>query len=184
MFGLNKRKEDTGVVGVFEHIDVLEEAVRKAQDQKLPIGDVYSPVPLEGINDMVIPGPSPIRFFTGSGAVFGLVGGFALAIITSLIWNLVVGGKPVTNHVPFVVVGFELMILCGAIFTLLGLLAFAKLPNTQFPTKAYREMFSKDRFGLWLACETEGVDKATLFLKEMGALDVMPVGGGSEESAP
>jgi hypothetical protein len=168
-----KRQAATGAVGAFEHLDVLIDAVKRAKDDKhLDVVDVFTPVPVEEVVTIVSPKPSPVKFVTFTGALFGITGGFALSIITALIWNMVVGGKPVTNPVPFVVVGFEALVLFGALATLLAILIFSRLPYRQFPGPAYRESFSKDEFGLWVACKDNKSEQARAFLEAAGAKDV------------
>ena len=139
------------------------------EKQDVEILDVFSPVPVEEVTELLLPSRSPVRFVTFVFAVMGMVGGFALAILTSIIWDLIVGGKPVTHHVPFVVVGFELTILSGAIGTFLALLFFSRLPNRKFPGGGYRPEFSLDRFGVWL---TGDLEQARKLLKDAGADDV------------
>ena len=166
---LPKAQPPRGVVGSFAYVDEMLAAARQAKESGFTVRDIYTPVPVEEAVEVVSPGPSPVRYFTGAGAITGLVGGFALAIMTSLIWNLIVGGKPVAHHIPFVVVGFELLILCGAIFTLLALFYFARVPFLKFPTRAYRPEFSKDRFGVWLDCPDAERAKAADYLRTAGA---------------
>lgn len=180
---MSRAAENLGVLGSFLHLDQLTDAVRTAQDRGFEVRDVFSPVPLEEIQELVSPARSPVRFVTFLGGLSGIIGGFALAILTAVIWNMVVGGKPVTNHVPFVVVGFELMVLLGALSTFLAVLVFARLPYRKFPGPAYRPEFSKDRFGLWLTCKNEGCDEARQFLIEAGAETVRRLGDRKGEAA-
>ena len=170
-----RAQKPRGVVGAFSHLDVLIDAVKKAQEKGIKVEDVFTPVPVKEIEELVAPETSPVRFVTLSGALFGVTGGFALAVGTSLIWNIIVGGKPVTHHVPFVVVGFEALILFGALATLFGILIFSKLPYTKFPGPGYRECFSNNEFGLWLSDKTDAADDARKILEEAGALDIRPV---------
>jgi molybdopterin-containing oxidoreductase family membrane subunit len=158
----------------------LVEAITAAQANAYEVCDVYSPVPVEAAQALISPGRSPVRFVTFAGGLCGLVGGMGLAIITSLIWNLVVAGKPITAVVPFMVVGFEATILIGAISTLLGMLIFAQLPYRRFPTPAYRASFSRDRFGLWLRCAPEQVEAVQRLLEEAGAekVEVLSIAQG------
>ena len=184
---MNKRAAPAsqGVLGSFAHIDTLEEAIDKAKSRGFEVRDVFSPVPVEGVQARLAPGPSPVRFATFVGGLTGLVGGMALGILTALIWNIVVAGKPVANHVPFVVLGFEAMILLGGFGTLFGLVIAARLPYRKFPPPAYREEFSKDRFGLWLGCPDSALSQATAFLEEAGAETAIPVGEPmSNKAAP
>jgi hypothetical protein len=170
------------MVGAFNHLDALVGAVEKAnRDNHIEIKEIFSPVPIHEVQALLSPSKSPVRFLTFSGAVFGVVGGFALAIVTSLVWNIYVGGKPITNHVPFVVVGFEALILFGALATFLAILIISRLPYRRFPGPAYQPSFSNDSFGLWIFHEDD--DKARTFLEEAGAVTVSRVGdekGGAE----
>ena len=167
--------KNLGVLGSFLHLDLLIDAVRRAKDNGFEVRDVFSPVPIKEIEALVSPERSPVRFVTFAGGLFGMISGFALAILTALIWNMIVGGKPVTNHVPFVVVGFELLVLLGALSTFVAVLVFSRLPYTRFPGPAYRPEFSKDQFGLWIACPENNCDDARQYLAEAGAESIRRV---------
>ena len=181
---MSRKRSRAHVLGIFAHGDALVDALRQIKaTQGLDIQDVYSPVPDHQVLELCAPRRSPVRFVTFVGALCGLCGGLALAELTSLVWNLVVFGKPVTSVVPFLVVGFEGTILLGALGTLVGLLLFSRLPDVDFPPAAYRPSFSKDRFGLWLSCDANLVDQARSLLRGAGAEQVEDVdpakpGGG------
>jgi molybdopterin-containing oxidoreductase family membrane subunit len=171
------------LLGIFAHTDALAEALRELAAKKIPVAEVFSPVPDEQILALVASARSPVRFATFGGAVAGLVGGFGLALLSTALWELVVSGKPVYSVVPFMVVGFELTILLGAIATLLGLLYFARLPYRRFPAPAYRPEFSDDRFGVQIAGSAAELDAARDVLARTGAIDVQdieePAAGGA-----
>ena len=171
-----RTSRSAGVLGSFVHVDALVDAVKSAKEQKMEVVDVFSPVPVEELTNLLSPGPSPVRFSTFVGGLLGMIGGFALGIVSAMIWDIVVGGKPVTNHVPFVVIAFEGLILLGALATFIGLLASGRLPFTRFPGKAYRPEFSKDRFGLWLGAAEHEVVRVRAFLQKAGAVAVADVG--------
>ena len=65
---------------------------------------------------------SMVGRFTLVGGIIGFVGGFALAILTSVPWNLIVSGKPIVAYIPFVIVGVEATILWAVVGHILGLL--------------------------------------------------------------
>lgn len=178
-----RRPQPRGVLGVFEHTDQVLAALRATQLARLTVRDVYSPVPFEQAREYVRPGRSPVRFATFVGAVTGLVSGLALAFMTSDVWNLVVGGKPVDSIVPFMVVGFELTILFGALATLVALLWLARLPDVGFPGPAYREEFSLDRFGIWIDCAAGDERAASDLLRQAGASDVQRIADAAPEAA-
>lgn len=173
----NQTSSHAGVLGSFVHLDALLDAVKSAKAQKIEVVDVFSPVPVEELTTLLSPAPSPVRFVTFVGGLLGIVGGFALGIVSAMIWDIIVGGKPVTDFVPFVVIAFEGLILLGALATFVALLVFGKLPYTKFPGKAYRPEFSKDTFGLWLGGAKHQAEQAREFLKEAGAVAVVDVGG-------
>lgn len=175
-------KSQRNILGIFAHTDCMMKALGKARDEGIEIKDVYSPVPDEKVLEFLHPKPSPIRFVTFAGGVTGLVGGLALTLLTSMIWNLIVGGKPVTSVVPFLVVGFEGTILFGALGTLLALLFMARLPNLEIPS-AYRPEFSNDRFGVWLASSSDKAEFTRNLLKESGAVDVQDLDSESSGKA-
>jgi molybdopterin-containing oxidoreductase family membrane subunit len=171
-----------GLIGVFAHEDALLESLRQARARGIEIRDVFSPVPLAEAEELLAPRRSPVRFITFAGAVLGLGGGMALALGTAAVWHLVVGGKPPLATVPFVVVGFEMTILLGALATLAGLLCLARLPFRRFPGPGFRPAFTRDRFGLWLVFPAADEARARALLTETHAVEVEvvvePPGGG------
>jgi hypothetical protein len=165
-----------GVVGVFSQVEALVAAVRELRRQGIEIGDVYSPVHHAELTDLLRPGPSPVRFATFGGAAAGLLSGLGLALLTTSVWELTVGGKPHYSLVPYMVVGFELTILVGALATLAGLLIAAGLPARSFPDPAYRPEFSADRLGIWVAGPEGKLEQAREVLEQCGAVEVQRVG--------
>ena len=94
--------------------------------------------------------------------MLGLTGGFALCIYSVLSYPLVVGGKELVSLPPFVIIGYESMILLGSLANLVGMLALARLP--QLKARApYDPRFTEDRIGLWVPCS----DTATAQVKEL-----------------
>lgn len=164
-----KRTGERMVLGTFAHVDLALGALRGSRDRGLRAVELYSPVPVDEAGELLVRGESPVRFATFAGALLGLLAGLALAMLSSLTYNLIVGGKPVLAPIPFLVVGFEFLILLGGLFTLAGMLAFARLPDRKFPPPLYRPEFSDDRFGLVLACRPDDVGSARKFLEESGA---------------
>ena len=163
---LPERRE---LLSVFSHPEALAAAVEKCHESGFEIKNVYLPTPDHELVKSLLPSKSPIRFATFSGGVLGLVGGLALALLSSLVWNIIVSGKPVTSLIPFLVVGFEFTILIGALGTFLALLIIAKLPYRRFPDKGYRKEFSNDRYGLWLCCYRENEMEIRSLLEHTGA---------------
>lgn len=165
--------DERQLLGRFDHAARVIDSVRELKEKKIPVTDIYSPVADETLYQLVEgKGKSPVRYLTFAGAITGLVSGFALALGTTSLWDMVVGGKPVYSIMPFVVVGFELMILFGAIGTLLGVLLFSRLPFRKFPGKAYRPEFSDDQFGVHVSPPAERVEETRAIFAKFGALSV------------
>jgi hypothetical protein len=169
---MTARHVSRGVVGVFADTHALLDALKRARAHGMDTREVYSPVALEGIDEFLLPGRSPVRLATLIGGVSGLAAGLALAIWSALQWNLMVAGKPVVSIVPFLVVGFEFTILLGALTTLVALLVLMHLPTFRFPSAGYRPDFSNDRFGVWLDSAPENTAAVSRLLRDAGALDI------------
>ncbi|HJX51475.1 MAG TPA: DUF3341 domain-containing protein [Polyangia bacterium] len=164
------------LLGFFDRASMVVAAVRALQARKIAVADVYSPIPHEEIVELVASQrPSRVRYVTFMGALAGLSGGLGLALWTSGVWGLVVDGKPIFGLIPFMVVGFEMTILLGALFNLVALLVFARLPHRRFPALAYRPQFSDDRFGVWVAAEPARLQEVKDTLLAAGALEVQEI---------
>ena len=163
------------VVGVFAHVDATVRAIEALRRNGLSDFTVYTPVPVEEIEEAVEHGRplSRVRLFTLIGGLTGTATGFFLTIWSSLKWNLVVGGKPIVSIPPFVVIAFELTILFGGLCTLLGLLVLGRLPKLR-PSPAYDPRFSVDRFGIAVRCTGSANEVARQCLREAGAQEVKP----------
>jgi len=165
----------TSVVGIFAHVDTTVRAIQALRSRGLSDFTVYTPLPVEEIEDAVEHGKpvSPVRLFTLVGGLTGTLTGFALTIWSSLKWDLVVGGKPVVSIPPFVIIAFELTILLGGLCTLLGLLVLGRLPKLR-PSASYDPRFSADQFGIAVRCPAEMAAAARQCLRDSGAQEVRP----------
>jgi len=160
-----------GVMGVFEYVDDAAAAVRALRQVGHKDLSVYSPVPHHDIEHALGQGPSLVRWVTFGGATLGLTGGFALCIYSVMSYPLVVGGKELISLPPFVVIGYESMILLGALANLVGMRALARLP--QLTSKApYDRRFSEDKIGIWVPCTGEDAARVEKMLRGQGAEEV------------
>lgn len=73
--------------------------------------------------------PDRLRFFALFGAVAGFGSGLALTIYSVLSWPIIVGGKPIISLPPFLLIGYLLTILFGALGAFAGFLLLARLPS-------------------------------------------------------
>lgn len=161
----------SGVLGIFCRAEDCAEAIRHLSGVGLRSLVTYSPVPDHEIEAALERPPSPVRFFTLTGAILGCVAGFALTIGTSLAWPIFTSGKPIVSLPPFVVIAFETTILFGALGNLLGFLLCARLPERK-ARMLYDPRFSEDRFGLFVHCDAGEAQAAQDILHAAGAEEV------------
>jgi len=161
------------VVGVFAHVDTTVSAIRELRAQGFHDFTVYSPVPVEEVQDEVErPKPlSRVRLFTLIGGLTGTSSGFALTIWSALQWNLVTGGKPIVSIPPFIIIAFELTILLGGLATLVALLVLGRLPRYR-PSPTYDPRFTVDRFGIAITCPPARAAALAQLLRGSGAEEV------------
>jgi len=94
-----------------EFLAKLEELVESGVPKKNI--NTFTPYAVHQAEELLDHSQSPVRFFTGAGAVTGCIAGFAFTIYTVLSWPLVTGGKEVVSINAFIVIAYELMILFG-----------------------------------------------------------------------
>ncbi len=164
----------SGVVGVFAHLDSTTLAIRELKAKGYDSITVYGPVPRHEIDDALDQPVSPVRVFTLVGGLTGCTLGFAYAISTSLDWELITGGKPIVSIPPFIVIGFELTILIGALSTVAGMFLNARLPKLR-KAAGYDPRFSNDKFGVMVFGGPAQVAGAQEILKAAGAEEVRNV---------
>jgi Protein of unknown function (DUF3341) len=123
-----------GLMAEFDSAQELLDAARKTHEYGYRNMDAYSPFPIEGLADA-------IGFHKNAVALVVLIGGLlgALSAYSLQYWVAVItfptniGGRPYHSWPSFIVVTFELTILFGGIFSLLGMLALNNLPMPYHP---------------------------------------------------
>jgi hypothetical protein len=164
------------LVGVFDKPGDVAETVTRLKGRGFTKLEVYAPAPFEEIDDAVDPKPSKVRIFTLVGGLLGVVTGYAVTIWMSLDWPIVIGGKPFASVPPYTVIAFELTILFGGIFTLIGLLAVGRLPAVKLGP-GYSARFSAEEFGLVVDVSERDVAEVDGLLRAHSAKEVSLVAG-------
>jgi hypothetical protein len=160
-----------GVIGAFHEIDSAVHAVEALKKQRLGEITVYTPTPRHEFEHVMSRGPSAVRRFT---LIFGLGGvtfGYWIAIWISDYWPLVVGGKAVASWVPYTILGFEVMVLVGALATVYAMFGLAGVPRLTM-TVGYDPRFSQGHFGVWVATTPERANEAIELMRRHGAEEV------------
>jgi Protein of unknown function (DUF3341) len=161
------------VLGVFAHVDTTIDAIRQLRAKGFSDLTVYTPVPIEEIEEEMEKGRalSKVRLFSIAGALTGTATAFFLTIWTSLKWELVTGGKAPVSIPPFIIIAFELSILLCGLATLLSVLVLGKLPKLS-PSPTYDPRFTLDRFGVAVSCPPDRADAAGTLLTAAGAEEI------------
>lgn len=160
-----------GVLGAFRELDSTVLAIRELKRQRIGEVTVYSPAPRHELDEVLAAGPSAVRRFTLIGGLLGATFGYWIAIWSSDYWPIVVGGKPIASWVPYTIFGFEVMVLVGALATVVGMFANARLPRLTM-TVGYDPRFSHGDFGIFVECAPERCGEAEATLRQNGAVEV------------
>ncbi|MCW5937354.1 MAG: DUF3341 domain-containing protein [Fimbriimonadaceae bacterium] len=179
--GRDNHARPYGVVGSFTTPEALLEAAQRAKDAGYRHMDGYSPIPVEGLADVV--GRPKDWMLTGlvlgAGAT-GAIVGFALEALTSAVsYPHNVGGKPLVSIPMFFPVLYECTILFAAAAATFGMFAMNDMPKPHRPVFNAEAMVraSQDRFVLCLEASDPNydLDRAMAFLRDQGAETVEEV---------
>lgn len=158
-----------GVLAAFRHVDEAAHAIHSLKELGYRDFTVYTPVPNHEIAAAVGHRISPVRLWTLVGGLTGVSLGLLMTMWMSLDYPVVVGGKPIPSVIPYIVIMFELTILCGAGATILGLIVHA-VRNRR--AAAYDGRFTDDHIGIFVPCPTERRDAVQRLLQTSGAEEV------------
>lgn len=163
------------VKGTYAHLDCLLAGIEQLRAAQVTGWTVVSPLPRHEIEQAIYAGrPSPVRWWTLTGAITGVTVGFLLPALTHAQWPMInPGGKPVVALPPFIIIMFECTILLGALFTFAGLIFHARLPGFFLDRSLQDTRYSDDKFGIvFTAAAPEQVDAITRILGRTGAIEV------------
>ncbi len=159
-----------GVVGVFRELDATVDAIAALKKENFSI-TAYTPTPRHEIEHALNRGPSVVRRFTLIGGLCGVTFGYWIAIWISDYWPLVVGGKAIASWIPYTIIGFEVMVLVGALSTVGGMFYASRIPKLTM-TVGYDPRFSAGNYGVWVECAPERAREAAALLERAGAVEV------------
>ena len=160
-----------GLLGIFRQPTELVKTLRALRAAGHARIETFSPIKLPEADRVLGRSPGPVRIWTLCGAVSGFVGGFALAIGTALMNGSIVGAKHPVSIIPYCVVAFEGTVLLGALANLTGLVVHARLGSPRLPGY-YDRRFSRDRFGVFVACPPDQADAAQGLMRTSGAEEI------------
>jgi hypothetical protein len=163
-----------GILASFAYVDDFLSALRSLKNENHRIENVFSPLRLPEVQEIMGAKPSGVRFITLLGAVFGGLGTVSLAVYAHLSFNLITSGKPVLPWTPWVIVCFEGAILGAVISSVAAWILKGRLPRLS-TSKGYDPGFSQDRFGILITCTRAEEENVRRLLTEAGAGEVRHV---------
>lgn len=158
-----------GVVASFKELDSAVHAIEDLRKQRLGDVTVYTPAPRHELEEALGNPNSPVRRFTLAGGLLGVTFGYWIAIWTSNYWPLVTGGKAIASWIPYTIIGFEMMVMVGALSTVFGMFYVNRIPRLTM-TVGYDPRFSHGDFGVFVA--TDNPSQAEDLLRRHGAAEV------------
>ena len=159
-----------GILASYEYLDSTIDAITGLRSAGFQV-KAYAPYPDHHIEHALGYDQSPVRVWTLVGGLTGAATGLALTTWTSMDWPLVVGGKPIVSIPPYVIIIFELMILFGALSTIIGLFVLSRLPNLK-PAVVYDPEFTAGRYGVYVEAEGARLYEARRILTEQEPIEV------------
>ena len=160
---------------VYDHLDCLLTGVDRLKRAGFTGFTVQAPLPRHEIEEIMYEGrPSPVRWWTLTGAMTGVTTGFLLTSLTHAAWPMInPGGKPVVAIVPFTVIMFECTILFGALATFAGMLFHCGLPSYGLDRAVRDPRVTDASFAItFTAARPEDVDRIRSLLEGTGAIEV------------
>lgn len=161
------------ILGLFDDPDHMMHGIDKLQENKIGIYDVYTPMPIHGIEDKLGVKRSRLGIVAFCCGITGTFTAFSLMYFTMVYdWPMNIGGKPNFAIPDFIPITFELTVL----FCALGMVAAFFFRNHLFPGRAPRVMefrATADRFVIAIDANTVA-DSAQVdnLLKEAGAVEI------------
>ena len=140
-----------GIMAEFDSASDLVAAARKTHEAGYQKIDAYSPFPVEELAEAIGFHKNRVPLVTLIGAIIGGLSGYLMQYwIAAVDYPVNVGGRPFHSWPSFIVVTFEMTILFGGIFAVLGMLALNGLPMPYHPVFNVPRfvMATKDRFFL------------------------------------
>lgn len=158
-------------LGLFEAPSQALAAAGKLKADGFGKPSVISPIPLEAAEEVLGEKKSAIKHFTFFGALFGGIGGFVLAAGTAVLYLHPTGGRSIITLPPFLIITYEMTILCGILATVIGFLVSARFPA--FRERIYVPEAAVDKFAVAVPCADEsGLERAKAILRGEGAWEV------------
>jgi len=139
-----------GLMAEFDQAERLVEAVERVRAARYRAIDACSPFPIEGMPEALGFDEVRVPILTLIGGIAGAALGYGLQVYTNLSFPIDIGNRPLVATPAFVLITFELAVLCAVLFAIFGMLALNHLPRLHHPVFDVPdfELASSDKFFL------------------------------------
>jgi len=162
------------IMGTFMYEEDFLSAAENLKSSGFENISLLSPVPLEEAQKVLGLGKSPVRRFALAGAIIGAISGFAMAVGTALVFILPTGGRAIITIPPYLIITYEMTILFGVLFTLVGFHFVSGLPAWR--DRPYLPAANIDRFVVVVeGAEADQVERAEAIIRDAGADEIQHV---------
>jgi hypothetical protein len=138
-----------GFLAEFDNPETLKTCIRQARQAGFRSMDAYTPYPVEGVSEELGIHHSFVPLIVLIAGLIGGLGGAFMQWYSSVFdYPLNIGGRPFNSWPSFVVITFELTILCAGLSGALGMLAVNNLPKPHHPlfNEPHFDRVTQDRF--------------------------------------
>ena len=162
------------IMGTFMYEEDFLSAAENLKTSGFDNISLLSPLPLEEAQEVLGLGKSPVRRFALAGAIIGAISGFAMAAGTALVFILPTGGRAIITIPPYLIITYEMTILFGVLFTLIGFHVVSGLPAWR--DRPYLPSANIDRFVVVVeGAEADQVARAEAIIRDAGADEIQHV---------
>ena len=162
------------IVGTFAYEEDFLAAAENLQSSGFDKISLLSPVPLEEAQQVLGLGKSPVRHYSLAGAIIGALSGFAMSVATALVFILPTGGRAIITVPPYLIITYEMTILFGVLFTLIGFHFVSGLPAWR--DRPYLPSANIDRFLVVVEnAAGDQVARAEAIIRQAGAEQIQHV---------
>ncbi len=159
------------IVGTFAYEEDFLAAAENLQSSGFDNISLLSPLPLEEAQQVLGLGKSRVRHYSLAGAIIGALSGFAMSVATALVFILPTGGRAIITVPPYLIITYEMTILFGVLFTLIGFHFVSGLPAWR--DRPYLPSANIDRFVVVVEnAAGDQAARAEAIIREAGAEEI------------
>ncbi len=166
-----------GLLARFDTPEDLMKATVKVRDYGYEKFDCHTPYPVHGLDEAMGLKRSILGYIVGVGAIGGASIGMLLQWYVSTVdYPIVISGKPLFSWQAYMIITFVLMVLGGALSSLLGMFHLNRMPTFHHPLFSSKifEKATDDAFFISIEFEDPlfNQGKTEIFLSSIGGKDI------------